>query len=136
LRSATLLPTLRAMSEPLALVLGQRGVIALQLNERLEALRYRVKMIASPAELAPTAENIRAMVVLADCEGLSVEVLAAIAQLRANPATAHIPVIAFTREAADEAQARLTASGATAVVTEAAVLDHLPQLLNRALELP
>ena len=61
--------------------------------------------------------------------------LAALTELRAQPTTAHIPVIGFAREVDDATQATAVARGATMVVTEAAILSHLPQLLERALEI-
>lgn len=124
------------MSEPLALVLGQRGVIGTQLSQRLEALRYRVKVIANPAELAAIAGQEHAMIALVDVEGFAPDVLAAVSELHSAATTAHIPIIAFARELDDATQAQLTARGAAIAVTEAAVLEHLPQLLNRALEIP
>jgi CheY-like chemotaxis protein len=124
------------MSEPLALVLGQRGVIASQLTQRLEQLHYRVKVISNPSELAGIAEQHQAMIVLADAEDTSIELLTAINRLHLSPATSHIPIIAFARDMNESLQGQLTAKGATMSVPETAVLDHLPQLLSRALEIP
>jgi len=126
---------LRRVTEPLALLLSERGLIASQLTERLEGVRYRPAVINRPADLVSVAETQKAMVVLVDVEGLPVPTLAAIEQLRANQATSHIPVIAFAKEADGATQASLVAKGATIVVNEVAVLDHLAQLLDRALEI-
>ena len=123
------------MNEPLALLLSERGLIASQLTERLEGVRYRHAVINRPADLVASAESQQAMVVLVDVEGLPVPTLSAIEQLRANQTTSHIPVIAFAKEADDATQASLVAKGATIVVNEAAVLDHLAQLLDRALDI-
>lgn len=125
---------LRRVNEPLALLLCERGLIATQLAQRLEGMRYRLVAISNPAELVTFAENQRAMVILVDVDGLPAPVVSAVEQLRANTATAHIPVIAFARETDDSVQAALVAKGVTVVVNEAAVLSHLPQLLDRALD--
>lgn len=90
--------------------------------------------VSVPADLVAAAESQKAMIVLADVEGLSHAVVSAIQTLRGNAATSHIPVIAFARELDDPAQGSLVAKGATIAVTESAVLGHLSQLLNRALE--
>lgn len=127
---------LRRVNEPLALLLCERGLIATQLAQRLEGMRYRLVALANPAELAVTAETQRAMVVLVDVDGLPERALLAVAQLRAHTPTAHIPVIAFARETDDALQAMLAARGVTVVVNESAVLGHLPQLLDRALDVP
>lgn len=122
------------MNEPLALLLCERGVITSQLAQRLEAVRYRYASTRA-ADLVGSAESQQAMIVIADVEGLPMPVINALGQLRANPATAHIPVIAFAKEAGDSLQADLVAKGATLVANEAAVLSHLSQLLDRALEI-
>lgn len=123
------------MNEPLALLLCARGLIATQLAQRLEGLRYRLVAISNPAELTAASEDQRAMVVLVDVDGLPEPVVSAVEQLRKNSQTAHIPIIAFARETDDSLQATLVAKGATVVVNESAVLSHLPQLLDRALDI-
>ena len=109
--------------------------MAVPLKERLEALRYRVSELANPLELVTRAELDQAMVVFADLEGGGQPVFQAIEHLRASPTTAHIPVLAFARELDDPGQAAAVARGASIAVPEAALLAHLPQLLERALEL-
>ena len=126
---------LRGVNEPLALLLCERGLIATPLAQRLEDLRYRLLTIGKPAGLAATAATEKPMVILADIEGGLETVLAALTELRAQPTTAHIPVIGFAREVDDATQATAVARGATMVVNEAAILSHLPQLLGRALEI-
>jgi CheY-like chemotaxis protein len=125
---------LRRVNEPLALLLCERGLIATQLAQRLEGLRYRLVTISNPAELIPFAESQRPMVVLVDVDGLPTPVISAVEELRAHTTTAHIPVVAFARETDDSVQAALVGKGATVVVNEAAILSHLPQLLDRALD--
>jgi CheY-like chemotaxis protein len=128
------LPTLRGVNEPLALLLCDRGVIATQLAQRLEGLRYRMAQVGKPADLVARAETEKAMVVLADVDGQPEPVILVLQQLRQHPATAHIPIIGFVRQMDDTMEAALAARGVTMTVTEAAVLTHLPQLLDRALD--
>jgi CheY-like chemotaxis protein len=123
------------VNEPLALLLCERGLIATQLTQRLEALRYRLHVVGKSPEMVAAARSEKAMIILADVEGNPVEVVQALAQLRADAATAHIPVIAFAREMDDQTQADLVARGATMAVNEVAILSHLAQLLDRALEI-
>ena len=122
------------MNEPIALLLCGRALIATQLEERLVALRYRTRVVSTPADLIAVAEQAKAMVVLADIEGAPEPVLAVLEKLRTNPVTAHIPTIGFVREADAGTQAALLARGVAPVVSEAAMLSHLPQLLDRALD--
>ena len=123
------------MNAPLALLLCSRGLIATQLRERLEALRYRIAVLGDPTQLASQAEAEKAMVVFADLEAGVEAVTAAVRQLRSRDSTAHIPVIGFRRELDDAAVSDLTSRGFAVVVNEAAVLAHAAQLLDRALDL-
>ena len=63
------------------------------------------------------------------------EVCRAIAALKADAATQHIPVIAFGGEQGTEWQAAAQKAGATLAVSEASIVNYLPQLLNQALQL-
>jgi len=54
--------------------------------------------------------------------------------LRKNPATAHIPIIAFAAAGNTEAQDAARNAGATLVVQDTAILVHLDQFLDRALQ--
>lgn len=128
-------PNFRAVNAPLALLLGSRGLMLVPLTARLEEQGYRVATLTNPVELVTRAELDRAMVVFADLEGDALPVLRAVELLRANPATAHIPVLTFARELDDAAQAAAMARGATAAVPDGALLGHLSHLLERALEL-
>lgn len=123
------------MNEPLALLLCSRGLIATQLRERLEALRYRIVLLGDPAQLGERAGTEKAMVVIADLDGQEDAVTAAVQRMRADFTTAHIPVIGFRRELDEAAQSAVTSAGFTVAVNEAAILGHLAQLLDRALDL-
>ena len=71
---------------------------------------------------------------LADLESTRDNVCTVLARLRQNAATKHLPVIAFSPEAATELQAAAQAIGVTLVVGETAILNHLPQILEQALQ--
>jgi len=122
------------VNEPLAILLCSRGLIATQLAERLEALRYRKQVIHDPAQLRPVAEAEHAMIAFADLEESEEAVAAAVQLLRTDPGTAHVPVIGFRREMNEGAQNALISRGFTVVVSDSAVLNHLSQLLDRALD--
>jgi hypothetical protein len=123
------------VTEPLALLLCSRGLIATQLAERLEALRYRMVTIANPAELIPAAAREQAMVIFADLEGRDEAVIAAVANLRGNQGTEHIPVIGFKRDLDEATQSDLSGRGFAVAVNDQAILSHLPLLLERALDI-
>jgi len=75
------------------------------------------------------------MIVLADLECTRDNVCAAIARLKKTPATQHLPIIAFSAEKATHLQAAAKAAGVTLVVSDVAILSHLPQFLEQALQL-
>jgi CheY-like chemotaxis protein len=74
------------------------------------------------------------MLVLADLVSTTNDTCAAISKLKQNPATRHLPVIGFGGEASPELQAAAKAAGVTLLVSETAILDHLPECLEQALQ--
>jgi|SRR4051812_1387179 CheY-like chemotaxis protein len=122
------------MNEPLALILYERLLPGSQLVNRLQDLKYRVQTISSPGSLVQTAQEAKPLLVLADLEPHTSEVCAAITGLKANPATKHLPVVAFRSDNATTLEAAAVAAGVTLVVGETAILNHLPQFLEQALQ--
>jgi CheY-like chemotaxis protein len=122
------------MIQPLALVLYERLLPGTQLVNRLQDLNYRVQTLGDADTLVASAEQAKPMLVLAELESARKNAVTAIAQLKQNPATQHLPVIAFARENGPELQAAAQAAGVTFLVTEAALLNHLPQFLDQALQ--
>ena len=122
------------MTQPLALVLYEKLLPGSQLVNRLQDLNYRVQAIADAERLVECAEQAKPMLVLADLESTRNNVCAALARLKQNAATKHLPVIGFSGENAAELQAAAKAAGVTLIVSEAAILSHLPQCLDQALQ--
>jgi len=122
------------MTQPLALVVYERLLPGSQLVNRLQDLNYRVQAIADAGSLVECAEQAKPMLVLADLESTRHNVCGALARLRQNAATKHLPVIAFGGDNAPDVQAAARAAGVTLIVGEAAILNHLPQFLQQALQ--
>ncbi len=122
------------MTQPLALVLYERLLPGSQVVNRLQDLQYRVQTVPDGNRLHECAAQASPLLVLVDLGCTRTDVCAAIAKVRANPATRHLPIVAFGE---DDAPAPLAtaaqAAGATLVVGETAILNHLPQLLEQAL---
>ena len=123
------------MTEPLALVMYERLMPGSQLVNRLQDLKYRVQTVNDPALLVKCAEETKPMVVLADLESNKNAVCGAIAQLRKNPGTSHLPVIGFGMEPPSDVQEEARKAGVNLIANEAAILGHLPQLLDQALQI-
>ncbi len=122
------------MNQPLALIIYERLLPGSQLLNRLQDLSYRVQVVTNVDSLVECAEQSKPMLVLADLESTRFNVCAAIARLKQNPITQHLPVIAFGGDTSPDLQAAARAAGVALVVGETAILQHLPQLLEQALQ--
>jgi len=119
------------MTQPLALLLYEKLLPGTQLVNRLQDIGWRVQTLHDAAGLARAAEEHKPILVLADLSATNSSVSEGISHLRRNQATSHIPVIAF---GADEAAHKPALdAGATLVVSDTAVLQHLNQFIDQAL---
>jgi len=123
------------MTQPLALVLYEKLLPGSQLVNRLQDLNYRVESIADAGMLVACAEQAKPLLVLADLESTRNNICAEIARLKRNPATHHLPVIAFGGDSMPDVNAAAKGAGVTLLVSESAILSHLPQFLEQALQL-
>jgi CheY-like chemotaxis protein len=114
-------------------VLYEKLLPGSQVVNRLHDMKYRVEVLTEPPKLVAAAEQFKPMVVLVDLECSGNDAVAAITRLKQNPATQHLPVIAFAREGSAGEAAKNC--GATLVVSDAAVLTHLPEFLEQALQI-
>lgn len=122
------------MTQPLALLVYEKLLPGTQLVNRLQDLKYRVEVLSDLRGLIGMARQERPMVVILDLDLLG-NVTEAISGLRSTPDTQHIPVIGFAQEDSEEKQAAARTAGATVVTSDTAILAHLPQLLEQALQI-
>ena len=120
------------MTKPLALVLYERLMPGSQLVNRLQDLGYRTETVSDAKSLVEHAEKVKPMLVVADLEPASANVSDALARLKKNSATSHLPIIAFCAD--NSADLPDVAKAATLVVTDSAIVAHLPLFLDRALQ--
>jgi CheY-like chemotaxis protein len=120
------------MTQPLALVLYEKLLPGSQLVNRLQDLQYRVQVLGETQKLVESAEQCKPMVVVVDLGSNGEEACSAITRLKQNQATEHLPVIAIAAEGFDGQKAQNC--GATLVVSDSAILNHLPELLEQALQ--
>jgi hypothetical protein len=119
------------MTQPLAIVCYERLMPGSQLVNRLQDLKYRVLTVSDPALLAATARREMPLLLLADLATRG-DIRGAIEQIKADPATSHLPVIAFAPDNDPALSPEAQIAGVCAV-SENAVVNHLPQLLDQAL---
>lgn len=122
------------MKQPLALLLYEKLLPGSQLVHRLQDLNYRVQPVPAPGELAAVAEREKPLLAFVDLEPNFERICEAIAALRQNGITRHIPIIAFASGDNTPAHQAATRAGATLAVNDHALLLHLNQFLDRALE--
>lgn len=123
------------MTQPLALVVYENLLPGSQLVNRLQDLKYRVRVLSDLGQLIETAVEAKPMVVFMDLEAKSKDPCAAIKQLKENSATSHLPVVGFMMQSHPELEQAARNAGATAFATESVLLNHLDQLLEQALEI-
>jgi CheY-like chemotaxis protein len=122
------------MTQPLALVFYTKLMPGSQLANRLQDLKYRVEVVNDLATLPERARQAGPMLVLADLESGRDAVCQAIAALKADATTQHIPVIAFAGESAKKLRVDAQLAGAALAVGDAALLGHLQDFLDQALQ--
>ncbi len=134
LQGASLWLKLQGMVKPLALVFYDKLLPGSQVVNRLQDMGYRVQTVADPAGLVKSAEESKPMVVLADLNCTKKDICGALGRLRQNKATKHLPVIGFGGDDDPQVQSAAAAAGVTLVVGEAAIVHHLAQCLDQALQ--
>ena len=122
------------MTQPLALVVYEKLLPGTQLVNRLQDLNYRVRAVTDSNTLVAIARQEKPMLVLADLQSTRNDICRVIAELRNDASTQHIPVIAVAKEGDSSLQKAAQAAGATIVAGETAILSHLSQFLDRALQ--
>jgi len=121
------------MTQPLALVYYEKLMPGSQLANKLRDLNYRVQAVNDPASFHSSARDERPLLAIVDLAG-GEAVCSAIAALKTDAATNHIPVIAFAAEGAAQLLDAAQQAGAKLVVSETTIANYLPELLNQALQ--
>jgi CheY-like chemotaxis protein len=120
------------MSKPLALVYYSNPRPGNQLANRLRDLGYDVQSLNAAAALAPACQKEKPLVLIAELSPPD-EVCAAVAGVKADPATEHISVLAYSTAQDEATQAKARQAGVNLLAGTAAIADYLPQLLDQIL---
>ncbi len=122
------------MMKPRALLYYEALLPGSQLVNRLQDLGYEVLTHTHAATLAAHVRHAKPLVLIVDLDANEADICEVIRQLRSEPGTAHIPVLAFSENGREEVRISAHQAGATLVAGDTAILAHLPQLLEQALE--
>ena len=120
------------MSKPLALVYYSNLMPGSQLANRLLDLGYGVQNLNNAAAIVSTCERDKPLVLIAELWPQS-EVCAAVAQIKATPATQHISVLGYSQTQDETVQGKAREAGVNLLAGTAAISDYLPQLLEQIL---
>ncbi len=123
------------MTQPLALVFYEKLLPGTQILNRLQDLGYRVQAVHDFDSFILRATQDKPMLAIADLSSTRCNVVLAIQSLRQNPATSHLPIISFSDDKQVKLQEEARRAGATLVVGESSILNHLQQFLDQALHL-
>jgi CheY-like chemotaxis protein len=122
------------MTQPLALVFYERLMPGSQLVNQLKDLNYRVLAVNQATRLATAVKSEMPLLLLADfCA--SGDIRSAVALIKADAATSHIPIIAFAPDNEPAVLEGASQAGADFTVVESAAGTHLPQLIDQALHI-
>jgi CheY-like chemotaxis protein len=122
------------MSKPLALLYYSNLMPGGQLANQLLDLGYRVQLLADMAALAETCQHEKPLVVVAEILPGG-PACAAIAQMKKDPATRHIPVLGWSAAQDPAQQLEAREAGVSLLAGTAAISEHLPRLLDQILQL-
>jgi CheY-like chemotaxis protein len=121
------------MSKPLALLYYSNLMPGSQLGGRLQDMGYRVQSVNTAAALLTACDAEMPLVVIAELAPTAAT-CAAISQLRANPATQHIPVLGFAHVHDPSIQTQAREAGVTLLAADTGISDQLPRLLDQVLQ--
>ena len=121
------------MISPLALLLYERLLPGSALGNKLRDQGYRILHVTDPASITATAEKEKPLVAFVDLEWKAADACTAIAALKANSTTNHIPVLAFSSPRHAKLQEAALAAGATIIASDEAILAQLPAMLDQAM---
>jgi CheY-like chemotaxis protein len=123
------------MTKPLALLFYEKLLPGSQLLNRLQDLGYRVQSTSEVNAVPELARATRPLLVFMDLQDRQGRVPVIIQSLRQHVETGHLPVIAFAAEREAALQESARKAGASIVVNEGVLLQHLDQFMEQALNL-
>jgi PleD family two-component response regulator len=121
------------MNKPLALIYYSNLMPGSHLTMLLQELGYEVQAVSDAAMLAESCEKETPLVVIAELFPAA-DVCAAVARLKGNPATRHVPVLGYCQMCDAAAQAQARKAGVDLLAAQGGVAEQLPQLLDQILQ--
>jgi two-component system cell cycle response regulator DivK len=121
--------------EPLVLLVGENLLLLSRASNQLQQMKYRVHTKRDPSATAAAVREHLPIFVLLDLTCRQGDPCAAIAELKADEKLKHIPIRAFADHTTAALLEGARAAGAEVVTSNSAIAQHLPQLIDRVLEM-
>ena len=122
------------VTKPLALLFYEKLLPGSQLLNQLQDRGYRVQSTNEANAVPELARSAKPLLVFMDLQDRQGRAIASIQALRKNDETSHLPVIAFAGEREVALQESARKAGASLVINEGVLLQHLDQFLDQALQ--
>jgi CheY-like chemotaxis protein len=119
------------MTKPLALLMYQNLLPGSKLASRLRDLDYRVETQTELKTLPEQARALKPLVIIMEIQDQ--EVIDIIKEIRQNPETAHIPILAYCGLKRGPLPTQAREAGATLVASDKLILDQFSQMLEQVL---
>ena len=126
-------PNLSVVTRPLAIVFYEKLLPGTQVVNRLTDLGYRVTATQTAVDVPRLVREHTPMVVIADLALRHGDFCGIIAQLRASPDLAHVPVLGYCDSKHRKLVVAALEAGAKLVAAEQGIPDQLAQLLDQVL---
>jgi len=123
------------MTKPLALLFYEKLLPGSQLLNRLQDLGYRVQTTNDVNVVPELARSTRPLLVFMDLQDRQGRVPVIIESLKRSEETCHLPVVAFAPERENVLQELARKAGASMVVNEGVLLQHLEHFMDQALQI-
>jgi len=120
--------------EPRVLLVGDNLLLLSRAQNQLQQMNYRVHTERDPAGMPAAVRDHPPLLVILDLACRRGNPCAALAQLKADEKLRHIPVLAFAGHTDTALLESARAAGADVVTSNGAIAQHLPQLIERVLE--
>lgn len=118
------------MDQPTVLAMAADLLFGSRIRGTARAVGAEVALIGSAEDLKRRAAELAPRRILLDLDHRRVDMPALIADLKQDPATAAIPIVAYVSHVNTEAITAARAAGADRVMARSAFVDALPELLR------
>jgi CheY-like chemotaxis protein len=120
--------------EPLVILVSENLLLLSRAANELQQRNYRVHHSRNATELVAVVREHQPLFVILDLTCRGGDPCAVIAELNADEKLKHVPILAFAEQTNTALLDRAREAGAKLVTSNSGIAQHLPQLIDRVLE--